>query len=266
LRLAGLAGGDAMLVDASPHWPAVRIVADVADADVANESVTDAEAVLRLKTGGRLTLDRAGGVARYTVPRRLTSDEIVHPFLAPAAAVFSHWAGRLSFHAGAFVAGGGVWAVVGEREAGKSSTLAALAMAGQEVFSDDVLVLDGLTAFAGPRAIDLRQETAERFGVGAALGIVGSRPRWRIALTPASPELAFRGWMFLSWGEGLDIRRLGPSECLYRLMETLTVRIGASDPRGLLELATLPAWSFRRARDLERLDDDTHRLLELARS
>jgi len=265
IRIAGVADAETMLVDARPEWPRLRIAYELADPPVANESVTDGHAVLRLKTGGRLVLDRQHGVACYAIPRPLTDDELVHPFLAPAAAVVSHWAGRLSFHAGAFVSDGGVWAVVGNREAGKSSMLAWLALNGHDVLADDVLVLDGRAAFAGPRAIDLREETADRFSIGAALGVVGTRQRWRMTLPQLAARMPFRGWIFLSWGDRLHPRRLGAAECMRRLIENLTLRVGASNPEGLLELATLPAWEVGRPRDWEQLEDGVQCVLGLTR-
>ena len=227
-------------------------------------SVTDTEALLRLKLGGRLMLDRTRRTAHYVVPRPLGPDEIVHPYLAPAAAMFAHWDGRLAFHAGAFVAGGGVWAIAGAREAGKSTTLARLAARGHDIFTDDVLILDGSRALAGPRAVDLRPDAARRLGVGRALGVAGSRPRWRIALPPCPAELPFRGWMFVEWAERPHAHRLRASECLGRLTETLTVRLDPLAPHGLLDLAALPAWSVGRERDWHRLDDHVGHLLEIA--
>ena len=265
IRIAGVADAEPMLVVAQPEWPGLRIVSELADPPVADEIVGEGHAVLRLKTGGRLTLDRERGVARYSIPRRLTADELVHPFLAPAAAVVSHWAGRLSFHAGAFVSDGGVWAVVGDRAAGKSSTLAWLALAGHDVLADDVLVLDGTTAFAGPRAIDLREETADRFAIGTALGVVGSRPRWRVTLPQLAARLPFRGWMFLAWSDRITVRRLGAAECMRRLVENLTLRVSAANPERLLELATLPAWELERPRDWDRLEEGAQSLLGLTR-
>jgi hypothetical protein len=265
IRIAGVAAAGTMLVDARPEWPRLRIVSEFADPPVAKESVTEGHAVLRLKTGGRLTLDRRQGVACYSIPRRLTDEELVHPFLAPAAAVVSHWAGRLSFHAGAFVHDGGVWAVVGDREAGKSSTLAWLALNGHEVLADDVLVLDGAAAFAGPRAIDLREETADRFAIGAALGVIGGRRRWRVTLPQLAGRIPFRGWIFLSWGDRLHARRIRGADRMRRLVENLTLRVDASNPAGLLELATLPAWELQRPRDWDRLEESVECLLGLTR-
>ena len=265
IRIVGVAAGQTMLGDARPEWPHLRLVSEFANPRAVEESVTDRRAVLRLKTGGHLTLDRQGGVARYAVPRLLTDEELVHPFLAPAAAIVSHWAGRLSFHAGAFVSDGAVWAVVGDREAGKSSTLAWLALNGHEVVTDDVLVLDGGTAFAGPRAIDLREETANRFGTGEALGVVGSRRRWRVTLPQIEGPMPFRGWMFLSWGDRLKPRRIGAADCMRRLIEGLALRRDGSDPGALLELATLPAWELQRPRDWDLLEDGVECLLGLTR-
>ena len=265
IRIDGVKAADTMLVAAQPGWPGLRLLCEVGDPPVPSESLTDEQAVLRLKTGGRLTLDRREGVARYCVPRYLTDDDLVHPFLAPAAAVVSHWARRLSFHAGAFVADGGAWAVVGEREAGKSSTLAWLALNGHEILADDVLVLDGRSAFAGPRAIDLRAETADRLGIGAALRVVGARERWRVTLPQMPPRIPFRGWMFLGWAEHVEARALGAAECMRHLLANLTLRVDATNPAALLELATLPAWEVRRPRDWDRLEEGVQCLLGLTR-
>jgi hypothetical protein len=196
----------------------------------------------------------------------LSSDELVHPFLAPAAAVVAHWLQRLSFHAGAFVSDGGVWALVGAREAGKSSTLAWLALHDHPIVADDVLVLEDGSAFAGPRSIDLREDTADRLEVGRALGVVGARHRWRVTLPQIDPELPFHGWVFLDWGDGIDARRLSGSDCLRRLIQNLTLRVSSTSPASLLELATLPAWELRRPRDWGVMTASAERLLVLTRS
>jgi hypothetical protein len=265
IRIEGVGTADAMLVPAQPGWPALQLLCEIGEPPVPDEAVTDEHAVLRLKTGGRLTLDRREGVARYCVPRVLTDHDLVHPFLAPAAAVVSHWARRLSFHAGAFVAGGGVWGVVGDREAGKSSMLAWLALNDHDVVADDVLVLDGRSAFTGPRAIDLREEAAGRLGVGAALGVIGARERWRVTLPQMEPRLPFRGWMFLAWGDRVEARRLGAAECTRHLLLNVTLRVDAANPAAVLDLATLPAWEVRRPLDWERLGEGAECLLELTR-
>lgn len=255
-----------MLVGGRPHWPALRLVAEFGDPPPAAERLTGERAELNLKTGGRLTVDRRQATARYQVPRALSKEELVHPFLAPAAAVVAHWLGRLAFHAGAFVSDGGVWALVGAREAGKSSTLAWLASIDHQVVADDVLVLEDGSAFAGPRSIDLREDTADRLQAGRALGVIGARHRWRVTLPQIPPALPFRGWVFLDWGGGIDARRLSGSECLTRLVQNLTLHVSSTNPAALLELAGLPAWELRRPAEWSLMSESVERLLQLTRS
>lgn len=265
LRIAGVADARAALVPAQPAWPKLRIVVEAGDPPVAPEVVTGDRAEVILKTGGRLFMDRHEGVARYVVPRPLSDDELVHPFLAPAAAMMAHWLGRLSFHAGAFVADGGVWGVVGEREAGKSSTLARLALDGHAIVTDDILVLEQGTAYAGPRSIDLRRDAAERLDVGTALGVAGARPRWRVGLPPIAEGLPVRGWIFLGWSAEPQARRVPASECLTRLVKQIGLRRTGADPPGLLELASLPAWELHRPKDWARMAESSAQLLAVAR-
>ena len=267
LRITGIADARAVLGDAGPQWPPLHIEVQQGDPPVSREEVSADRAEIILKTGGRLTIDRRRAVARYEVPRQLTDDELIHPFLGPAAAMMSHWLGRCSFHAGAFVADGGAWAVVGEREAGKSSTLAHLAGQGHEIVADDILVVENGAVYAGPRAIDLRRDTAERLGLGTGLGVVGTRERWRIALAQVRPPvLPLRGWIFLAWSDGPRLRRMSGSECLTQIIGNIGLRRTGSDPAALLELAALPAWDFGRPREWERMDETMERLLCLARS
>ena len=56
MRLEGLDG--ALLVEAPPEWPTLTLSSEIADLPVPEERVSDTEALLRLKTGGRLALDR----------------------------------------------------------------------------------------------------------------------------------------------------------------------------------------------------------------
>ena len=88
------------------------------------------EATFPLLRGGSLVLRREERVATFTTPFRISDEELAHPHLAPVGAIFALWAGRESLHAGAFVADGRAWGVLGTREAGKSTLLAALHAAG----------------------------------------------------------------------------------------------------------------------------------------
>jgi hypothetical protein len=264
LQVQGLDVAPGMLLPACREWPVYTVSAKIGDPPPGEERVTDAEASLNLKTGGRLTMDRRRGHAAFAVPRPLSGTEIVHPFLAPVAAIAAHWSGRLAFHAGGFVAGSHVWGLVGDRGAGKSSMLGWLAAREIPVVADDVLVLDGAVAFAGPRAIDLRADSADRLGAGTALGVVGARARWRAELPAIDAEVPFRGWVFLAWDSELDARRLPASTCLPRLAHNLSLRVPPADARLLLHLAACPAWELRRPKNWDQLDATGEQLLAIA--
>ena len=100
----------------------------------------------------RLLLERKTVRLTVLADSRLPDADLGAPLCrGPPAAVFARWRGLETLHGGAFVDDrGGAWAVLGDRGAGKSSLLAALALAGHEVVADDLLVLDGGDCFAGP--------------------------------------------------------------------------------------------------------------------
>ena len=211
-----------------------------------------------LVSGGYVQLRRRPGEATYVVPAELGGEELVHPYLAPTAWAFSVWFGREAYHAGAFALDGEAWAVVGEREGGKSSTLAWLAAEGKPVLSDDLLVLQGRSVLPGPRCIDLREASAERLGVGHSLPSVRAGGRWRMRLVPADP-LPLRGWIFLTWGDAIQVRPLRPSERL-----NLILRLGRpADPSAPLTLAEVPAWAFTRPKTWESLPHSLDRLFNV---
>lgn len=261
LRIDGIAGRDHLLVGADPSWPTVRLDVDVDDMPKhADEFVRPESAALNLKTGGRLTVQRSGGVALFAAGRPLTVDELIHPFLAPVAAIMAHWERRIAFHAGAIAVDGGVWGIVGDRGAGKSSLLAVLAAQDVPVVADDVLVLSETEAFTAPRTIDLREDSARRLG-GQWLGVAGARPRWRVVLPPLPPTLPMRGWVFLSWSERFSIAELPPSERLPSLMGSLALRMTVADPAMLLPLAALPAVRFARPREWAQAEESASSLV-----
>jgi hypothetical protein len=191
-------------------------------------------------------------------------DELVHPYLAPAAAVIGRWLGRESVHAGALTVDGRALGVVGVRGAGKSSTLAWWALDGGEVLCDDLLVIDGRAAFAGPRSIDLREDAAARLGAGEPIGVTGARERWRLRLAPTGDRHELVGFVFLAWGDGVAVRLLGPRERLERLVPQRAVRLGPARHDAVLDLALLPAWELSRPRSWASLPEVGQRLRELA--
>jgi hypothetical protein len=218
--------------------------------------------VLALVGGGRLVLDRQQRSAWFETPERLDEDDVVHPYLAPAAAVMAGWEGWNAFHAGAYASGGRAIAVLGKREHGKSTLLAALALDGVEIVTDDVLVVDGDTAHAGPRCIDLRRAGLEHTLPDAQLepSRSGDRLRLRLPALPSAPELA--GWVALEWGEGLELEPLRPGARLHRLASAHS-RAGSPRDDALLELARLPGWALRRPPRPELLPETVRRLREL---
>jgi hypothetical protein len=254
LRLRGVEEARALLVPARKHWPALELVACVGPSPEEPEQVTDEHAELTTRTGGRIAIDRGRRRAVFTLPEPVSAAALVHPYLAPAAAVVSRWLGRESFHAGAFVLDGAAWAVLGERASGKSSTVAALALRGHEVLCDDMLVLDDAAVLAGPRSVDLRPDAAKAIGAGERLGVIGSRERWRLSLPASASRPKLRGLVFLEWGEQVEAAPLPASLCLAGLLHYRGVRLSSPDPALLLELAALPAWQLRRPLGWESLD------------
>jgi hypothetical protein len=264
IRLRGLEAAAELLVPVDGRAPAYLVESKVRRSQPRPEHVDDDRAELRLRSGGRVLIDRRAGRACFEVHHRLRPDELVHPYLAPAAAVIGHWLGRESVHAGAFAVDGRALGVVGTRGAGKSSTLAWLALGGGEVLCDDLLVIDGRATFAGPRSIDLREDAAARLGAGEPIGVTGARERWRLRLAPTSDGHVLAGFVLLAWGDNVTVRALAASERLERLAPQRGLRLEPTRHDALLDLASLPAWEISRPRNWASLPEAGRRLLELA--
>jgi hypothetical protein len=237
------------------------MIVDRLEAD--GEFVDEDNARIRLRTGGWIELNRDPGRARYTVPAPLSPEELVHPFLAPVAGVCAHWHGRESIHGGGIALGDTVWGVVGDQHAGKSSLLAALAIAGTDVVCDDVLVVDDREAFAGPRTVDLREDAAAALGVGDEIGLTGARERWRLQLEPLDRPLTLGGFVFTEWAEAIETRRLPASEALARLYRNRSIRVPPRDPAAFLQFSALPAWELRRPRTWSSMPETLELMLGL---
>ncbi len=173
----------------------------------------------RLRTGAdetpsRFPPDRGGPAppgapsteAHFHLGGAPPDEDLLHPYLAPAAALYWQWAGREAIHAGVFEVGGGAILMLGDKEAGKSTTLAWLAtQGGTPVLSDDLAVLDGDDVLVGPRSIDLRVGQGTLPGVSEHL--VRSGERHRVRLPAASPTLPLAGLVVLDWAPEAE---LGP--------------------------------------------------------
>jgi hypothetical protein len=208
--------------------------------------VAAAATTVPLRGGGELRLE--GCAATFVTADPPTSDALVHPHLAAAAAGRNRLLGRDVLHAGAVLVDGVAWALAGTNEAGKTTLLAALAALGQPVLSDDLLVLERGMAFAGPRCADLREPTP-------LVGLAPPRPvrggeRWRILLPPAPASAPLAGFVFLAWDHAPPVlRTLGASERMRRLAPLRRWPFLPDRPTGLLDLATLPANELSRPHD-----------------
>jgi hypothetical protein len=212
-----------------------------------------------------VTVDRRAGTATFRGAGRLAHDAIVHPRLGMLGAIYAQWIpGRVAFHAGAFVGGGRAWAVVGERGHGKSTLMAALAVAGAPVVGDDTLVLEGDRCLPGVRCVDLRPGAAAQLGVADRAATVRDGARERLPLGGPPPDATLGGWLFLDWADEVAIRALPTRERIERIARSQGWhRRGVTDPTRLLELSALPAWEIRRPRDWTELPRVVERVCEL---
>ena len=161
---------------APSSWPEWHLRWEEAPADRRRTQRLSAdEALINLKPAGQVRADFGSRTSTFLLPAEPSPEAWTHPHLSVTAVLAARWLGRRSFHSGAFVAGDGAWGVLGDRGQGKTSTLAWLASHGYPVVCDDILVLDGGTAFAGPRCLDLRETAARHFHMGSYIGRVGTR-------------------------------------------------------------------------------------------
>jgi hypothetical protein len=220
-------------------------------------------AELALLDGDRCVMSRERREVRLLTTISQDDGWLVHPFLTAVGVTFAWWDGRHAFHGGAFVDSEcRAWCVLGERESGKSSTLARLSNAGLPVIADDLVVIDGGHVLAGPRCIDLRLEPAKALALETAATPVRGNERLRLPLPGVAAEVPLHAWVFLVWGDSFALRRLGAAEWLARLtMHRTTLTEGAPN---LLELAGLQAWELQRPRTWWSLEPAVERLLDLA--
>jgi hypothetical protein len=253
-RLRGVPPRSLLVAD-EPGWPKLHVRGEVGSTDDTPAHIGERTARLSLGGGDWLALDRDAATATYLTTAPLDADALVHPRLAPAAALMARWHGREAFHAGALLAGGGAWALAGANEAGKSTLLASLAIGGTAVLTDDLLVVDGAgLAYAGPRCIDLRSPVLVGDGDDSArLRPVREATRLRMDLAAAPVAAPLRGWIHLEWGDAVEARPCPAADRLGRLLTQRRWAAEPIDPRALLDLAALPTWTLRRPRGAEHM-------------
>ena len=254
------------LQPADPGWPLLSVKretgADPAPEAPGTVAFGDERATVWIADGGRIDIDRATLAVTIRTPAPISDDAVLHPYLGLPAAFAADWLGRRALHGGAFVHGDGAWALLGDKGGGKSSTLGALLRRGRAILSDDILVARRRSLFAGPRAVDLRDEAA---------GGPGRRGRWA-----SSGPAAAGGWSRArprsddrcagssTWGgetrsalEPLAMPRSGCAQLLWHCV----LRPTAADALALLDLAALPAWRFERPQRIEALEAGVDQLL-----
>jgi hypothetical protein len=202
---------------------------------------------------GEAVMSRDTSEALFRTEAALDADELVHPMLGYAAAAFANWMGREVFHAGVFLSGGCAWALLGTRGSGKSSTLAWLARHGHAIVADDMLFLDGETAFVGPRAIDLAAATVVHLGFEEELEEVRQGFRLRLGLAPLAPEHRLAGWVSLVWGDELEMAPVPAAARIPLLIEHGHQPRGQANWESVLALAELPTFELRRPHGLQSL-------------
>jgi hypothetical protein len=225
-------------------------------------AVEGTRVVVPLTRGSCAVVEREPSRGTLVTAAGLSARQFDHAFLAVVGACFARWRGDESFHAGAFVVDGAAWAVVGHRRAGKSSLLAALAAEGYTVLTDDLLVVSAGRALAGARCIDLRPAAAARLDPGGDATVGGRDGRRRLRLAPAGLEVPLRGWIFLSWGDRVDLRYVAPRERLGRLSANRNLGGTGLDSAPLLALAGLPGWELSRPRSWPAMAEVVDRLID----
>lgn len=267
LRITGIDDALPQLSSTPPDWPVLRIVREIGPPAIehrfrADDAVLEYRTFDRTQQVGSVRLDRATTSARFTGPGGFATDAILHPDLGLLAAAVNGWAGRDTLHAGGFVLGRGAWAVLGAKEAGKSSLMAMLAAKGFGIVADDALVVDDGAVLAGPRCIDLRQGAAAWLGLGADIGLVGARRRWRLTVPQVPAATPLSGWIVPAWGERVEFAVVPPTLRLPLLTSCLTLARAPRQPARLLALAALPFIVFRRPRTWATAEDATARLVD----
>jgi hypothetical protein len=263
--ISGLDTPGELLGPAEPHWPPLDVVRVVGEPEAAPEEpgtvrVSDHRAEIWIGDGGRVDVDRDAMTVSFRTAEPLADRLVVHPYLGLPASIASNWLGRQVLHGGGFARDGRGWALLGDKESGKSSTLGWLARHGAEILSDDILVIEDGELFAGPRCIDLRPEAAAVLG-GKDVGMLGNRVRWRLRSGEACSSAPLCGVVHLEWGDAIRVEQVDAAERLTGLIAGSVIRPGSGDAAPFLDLAALPTFRFVRPRDLGALEASGERLL-----
>jgi hypothetical protein len=256
LNIVGLAGAEEWMQALPRCSPPLRVeTARDAAGNFERSSLDGTAADLRLVGGGRLRMRRGDERAVFSFPELPPDEDLLHPYLAPAAALAHLWAGREALHGGAFATSAGAVALLGEKEGGKSTTLAWLAVKHRlPVLSDDLVVLKSGAVLSGPRCLDLRRtRTLDGLDLDTAR-VVRSSERLRLSLPPTPSETPLIGSVVLRWGPRTRLEEPAAADRLRELLPHRMYgdRLGG-DPSVLLQVAALPMLIVTRPRGEEGL-------------
>jgi hypothetical protein len=265
LRVEGLDEAAEWMRPVEPDAPVLRVEASRGDPFEATEQVDErcVDVHLRGLSDARMRMDRGSRRARYAFTDLPPAADLLHPYLAPAAALAHAWEGREAIHAGAFATQAGAVLLLGGKEAGKSSLLAWLAAElGCEVLADDLCVLSDGAVLPGPSCVDLREPTVRRYGTRWNGRVVRSNERLRLALSPgAAAPLQVAATVVLAWGESVRIEPVILSERLALLAPQRYFGALEADPVAVLDLASRPMFRLERPPDLDVLPATAEALL-----
>jgi hypothetical protein len=257
-----MGGAAAGMQAVDPDCPALslEVTTGFGDREPAPAPVlTQTEADLPLVGGGRLRMLKDSGTAHFDLFSQPPDEELLHPYLAPAAALHWQWAGHEALHAGVIGLGDRAILLLGDKESGKSTTLGYLAMlGGTSILADDLAIIDGREVLAGPRSLDLRP--GSELPGQHVHSVRGDRLRMDLGPAPARATVA--GVAVLEWGATIDITKIGFSERMHMLARQRTFPSLAADPVSLLDLASTPVVRATRPRDLGGLEKFAQGLLD----
>ena len=227
-------------------WAPLEVHTLIADcADDAPIDVDDDSATMGMPGIGEIRVTREPASVLVRSRRPVDGDILIHPALGWAAWVIACWNGKSVLHGAAFVGENGAWVVLGERGAGKSTLMAALAQRGVAVLADDITVIDGGCVFAGPRRIDLRPDAAGRLGLKDT-GLIRGKSRRGLPLTPVESTVPLSGFVRLRWGEEVSTTPVPPFDRI-RALDKL-VGSSVSKPSSVLDIVSLPMTGLVRPR------------------
>lgn len=262
LKIQGLSVG-ALLPRVDSGAPELSVSVELGCVGGRRESFGPRGAEIALLDGGWVSLT-PGGHAHFVLPRSVPDEEIVHPWLVPAAATLNGWHGRQVLHGGAFARDGRGVVVLGDKEDGKSTLLAALALAGEvDILADDLAVIDNGAIQAGPRCIDLRPGTEAGLAHSRAHQLVRDAGRLRMPLKPCPPAAVLRAIVVLGWCDGNAVT-LRPLEQSAGFTALLPHAMSAGWNGNLLDLLGVPVWSLSRPRSWTIMPEVVERVAALA--